>query len=99
MPGAPKKLQSKEAKTAQTGMMSPLNSVGKENITPKKGVDDDFDEENVASVDVSLPTKDEVEIASRQEKFRKAISTAKGGKYRKHKKSRKTRKLKQKNRT
>jgi hypothetical protein len=100
MPGAPKKEKSTEAKTAQTGMMSDLDPVRPGYRTPKKGVDpeEDYDEENVRSVDVSLPTKEEVEIASRNEKFRKAIVTAKGGKQRKRKGTKKTRKLKRKNR-
>ena len=81
-------------------MMSELDPVRPGYRTPKKGVDpeEDYDEENVRSVDVSLPTKEETEIASRNEKFRKAISTAKGGKQRKRKGTKKTRKLKRKNR-
>lgn len=96
MLGAPKKSKSAEAKTSQTGLMTGLDYVGRQNITPKKGVapEDDFDEENVRSVDVDLPTVEEAQIASRQEKFRKAILTAKGGKKHKQKKSRKTRKVK-----
>jgi hypothetical protein len=98
MPGAPKKVKSSEAKTSQTGLMSGLDYVGRQNITPKKGVapEEDYDEENFQSIDVSLPTKEETEIASRNEKLRKAISTAKGGKQRKHKGTKKTRKLKRK---
>lgn len=96
MPGAPKKTKSTEAKTSQTGLMTGLDYVGRQNITPKKGVDpdEDYDEENVRSVEVDLPTVEEAKIASRQEKFRKAILTAKGGKYRKQKQTKKTRKLK-----
>lgn len=94
MPGAPKKSKSRVAKTAQTGMMEGTDYVGKQNITPKKGVPDeeDYDEENVQTVEVDLPTEEETRIGSRQEQFMKAIKTAKGG--RKHKKSRKTRKVK-----
>jgi hypothetical protein len=93
MPGAPKKSKSTEAKTAQTGLMERMDYVGKQNITPRKGVSegDDYDEENVKEIDVELPTEEEAEIGSRQEKFMKAIRTAKGGKKRK---SRKTRKVK-----
>ncbi len=100
MPGAPKKSKSTEAKTAQTGMMSELDPVRPGYRTPKKGVDpeEDYDEENIRSVDVSLPTAEEAEIAARNEKLRKALLTAKGGKHRKHRKMRKTRKLKRKNR-
>jgi hypothetical protein len=96
MPGAPKKSKSTDAKTAQTGMMTGLDYVGRQNITPKKGVDpdEDYDEENVKSVEVESPTKEEAEVASRQEKFRKALLTAKGGKKRKHNVSKKTRKNK-----
>lgn len=96
MASTPKKLKSTQAKTAQTGLMSGLDYVGKQNITPKKGVnpEENYDEENLESVDVSLPTVEEAKIASRQEKFQKAILTAKGGKKRKHTKSRKTRKVK-----
>lgn len=94
MPGAPKKSKSAEAKTAQTGLMEGMDYVGKQNITPKKGVstDDDFDEENVKEVEVELPTEEETHIGSRQEQFMKAIKTAKGGKKRKSKKT--TRKIK-----
>jgi hypothetical protein len=93
---APKKQQSTEAKTAQTGMMSPMNFVGKQFITPTKD-DDNFDEENVVSVDVSLPTKDEIGIAARQEKLQKALMTAKGRRHKKSKKSsKKTKKSKRK---
>ena len=92
---APKKSKPTEAKTEQTGMMSPLNFKGKQFITPKKGVDDDYDEENVVSVDVSSPTKEETEIASRQEEVTKAIMRAKGRKTKKSKKSsKKTKKSK-----
>lgn len=96
MPATPKKSKSTEAKTSQTGLMTGLDYVGRQNITPKKGVseEEDFDEENVRSVDVELPTVEEAQIASRQEKFRKAILTAKGGKQRKRKGSKKTRKVK-----
>lgn len=96
MPDAPKKSKSTEAKTAQTGMMLGLDYIGRRNITPKKGVpeEEDYDEENVRSVDVDLPTEEEVRIASRQEEFRKKMLTAKGGKQRKRKGSRKTRKVK-----
>lgn len=93
MPGAPKKSKSAEAKTAQTGLMERMDYIGKQNITPKKGVseEEDYDEENVKEVDVELPTEEETRIASRQEQFTKALKTAKGGKKRK---SRKTRKVK-----
>jgi hypothetical protein len=92
---APKKPTPTEAKTAQTGMMSPLNYKGKEFITPKKG--DDYDEDNVVSVEVTSPTKEEIEIASRQEEVAKAIMRAKGRKTKKSKKSsKKTKKSKRK---
>jgi len=96
MPDAPKKSKSTESKTAQTGMMTGLDYVGRQNITPKKGVseDEDYDEENVRSVEVDLPTEEETRIASRQEEFRKKLLTAKGGKQRRRKGSRKTRKVK-----
>lgn len=96
MPSTPKKSKSTESKTAQTGMMTGLDYVGRQNITPKKGVEpeEDYDEENVREVEVEEPTKEEAEIASRQEKFRKAMLTAKGGKQRKSRGSKKTRKLK-----
>ena len=94
---APKKSQSTEARTAQTGMMSPLNFKGKQFITPKKGDDDNYDEDNVVSVDVSSPTKDETDIASRQEELQKAIMRAKGRKTKKSKKVvKKTKKSKRK---
>jgi hypothetical protein len=101
MPGAPKKGKPTEQKTSQTGLMTGLDYVDPRYRTPKKGVDpeEDYDEENVREVEVSLPTAEEAEIAARNEKLRKALLTAKGGKYRKHKKSRKTRKSKRKNRT
>jgi hypothetical protein len=94
MPGAPKKSKSSEAKTAQSGLMEGTDYVGKQNITPKKGVpeEEDYDEENVKEVEVELPTEEETRIASRQEQLQKAIKTAKGGKKRKSKK--KTRKVK-----
>ena len=82
---APKKLQPTQAKTSQTGMMSPLNYKGKQFITPKKD-DDSDDEDNVVSVDISLPTKEEATIASRQEEVQKAIMRAKGRKTKKSKK-------------
>ena len=95
-PTAPKKSKATEQKTAQTGMMEELDYVGRKNITPKKGVPsgEDYDEENVKIVDVSEPTAEEAEIASRQEELEKSIATAKGRgrKSRKHKKSKKTRK-------
>jgi len=96
MPSAPKKSKSTEAKTAQTGMMPGLDYVGRQNITPKKGVepDEDYDEENVREVEVELPTEEEAEITSRNEKLRKALITAKGGKKRRRVGSKKTRKLK-----
>lgn len=93
MPGAPKKSKSTEAKTEQSGMMEGTDYVDSRFRTPKKGVEpeEDYDEENVKEVEVELPTEEETRIASRQEKFAKAIKTAKGGKKRK---SRKTRKVK-----
>ncbi len=96
MPGAPKKSKSTEAKTAQTGMMTGLDYVGRQNITPKKGVepDEDYDEENVQEVEVESPTEDEGKVAARNEKLRKALLTAKGGKKRRRTGSKKTRKLK-----
>lgn len=93
MAAAPKKEKSKVARTAQTGLMEGLDYPGKGMITPKKGVEDDLDEENVVSVDIPEPTKEETEIASRQEKFRKAIMTAKGGK-KKRRSLKKTKKVK-----
>ncbi len=93
MAGAPKKTKSTEARTAQTGMFTPIDYVGKQYITPKKGDDDDYDEENVVSVDVTLPTKEEGEIAARQEKVKRDIMTAKGRKHRKQRKTRKTKKV------
>ena len=93
---APKKSQSTEARTAQTGMMSPLNFKGKQFITPTKDRDN-YDEDNVVSVDVSSPTKDETDIASRQEELQKAIMRAKGRKTKKSKKVvKKTKKSKRK---
>lgn len=96
MVDAPKKTKPREQKTTQSGMMTETDYVGRQFITPKKGVDsdDDYDEENVVTVDIEPPTAEQVEIASRQEKFQKDIKTAKGGKHRKHKKTRKTRKVK-----
>jgi tartrate dehydratase beta subunit/fumarate hydratase class I family protein len=94
---APKKEKSTEARTAQTGMMTGLDYVGKQYITPKKGVPEgeDYDEENVVSVTPTTPTKDETLVASRQEKFQKALMTAKGRKHRKHRKTaKKTKKSK-----
>jgi hypothetical protein len=86
MPGpkTPKKEKSTEAKTAQSGMYSGLDYVGKKFITPKKGVSDEenYDEENLVSVEAEPVTKEEGEIAARQEKFVKGIITAKGGKKR-----------------
>jgi hypothetical protein len=93
MASTPKKAKKTEARTAQTGIMSPLDYVGKQYITPKKGVEDDYDEENVRSVDISEPTKDEEQVASRQEEVRRAILTAKGGK-KKRRSMKKTRKVK-----
>lgn len=91
---APKKLQSTEAKTAQTGLMSPLNYKGKQYITPTKD-NNKYDEENVVSVDVSLPTDEEIKIAARQEEIHKAIMRAKGRKTKKTKKAvKKTKKSK-----
>jgi hypothetical protein len=82
------------ARTAQTGLTEGLDYVGKQYITPKKSdKEEDYDEENVVSVDVPTPTKEETEIASRQEKFEKAIKTAKGGKKRRHVPLRKTKKV------
>jgi hypothetical protein len=94
MSGAPKKSKSTKARTVQTGMMEGTDYVGKQNITPKKGVSDeeDYDEENVKEIEVDLPTEEETRIGSRQEQFMKSIKTAKGGKKRKSK--RKTRKVK-----
>lgn len=96
-PRTPKKENSRAARTAQTGMYSELDYPGKKYITPKKGVSDEenYDEENLVSVEAEPVTKEEGEIAARQEKYVKGIITAKGGKNRRrrnHKK--KTRKVK-----
>lgn len=81
------------ARTSQTGLAEGLDYVGKQYITPKKGDNDDYDEENVVSVDIPTPTKEETEIAARQEKFEKAIKTAKGGKKRRRAPVKKTKKV------
>jgi hypothetical protein len=93
MAAAPKKTNPRSARTAQTGLMEGLDYPGKGMITPKKGVEDDFDEENVVSIDIPKTTQEEEAIASRQEKFRKAILTAKGGK-KKRRSMKKTKKVK-----
>lgn len=84
MPTTPKKPKATEARTAQTGMYSELDYVGKKFITPKKGVNEEenYDEENLVSVEAEPVTKEEAEIAARQEKYVKGIITAKGGKKR-----------------
>jgi hypothetical protein len=96
MASAPKKQVSRKARTAQTGLAEGLDYPGKGMITPKKGVEDDYDEENVQEVEVELPTIEEAQIASRQEKFKKALLTAKGGKKKRRslKKTKKHRKQK-----
>jgi hypothetical protein len=83
-PKTPKKSKPREARTAQTGMYDELDYPGKGYITPKKGVSDDenYDAENLVSVEAKPPTEEEGEIAARQERFRKGIITAKGGKKR-----------------
>ncbi len=95
MATTPKKAKKSEARTAQTGIMSPLDYVGKQYITPKKlkEGDEDYDEENLRTVDISEPTKEEEQVASRQEEVRRAILTAKGGK-KKRRSMKKTRKVK-----
>jgi hypothetical protein len=101
-PPAPKKSSATEKKTAQTGLMPELDYVGSKNITPKKGVapEEDYDEENVKTVDISGPSsKEEIEIGSRQEKVERDLEAARGKgrksrKNKKSKKSRKTRKVK-----
>jgi len=93
MARTPEKPNKTQARTAQTGLMSPLD-FDEGYVTPKKG--DNYDEENVRSVDISEPTKEEGEIATRQEQFnadlRKA-KTSKGGK-KKRRSTKKTKKVK-----
>jgi hypothetical protein len=95
-PATPKKMKATAPKTAQTGMMPELDAPLPGYITPKKKTgteDDDLTDSPVRSVDVSMPTKEEAEIGSRQEEFDKSLRSAMGGKSRrKHKKSKKTRK-------
>jgi hypothetical protein len=97
MASTPKKEKKSEARTDQTGIIPQLGYVGKQYITPKKGDEDDYDEENVQTVDIPTPTKEqlkkEAEVASRQEEVRRAILTAKGGK-KKRRSMKKTRKVK-----
>lgn len=95
-PKTPKKSSATEKKTAQTGMMPDLDAPLPGYVTPKKKTgteDDDLTDSPVKTVEVSEPTADEAEVASRNEEVRKGISRAMGGKSRrKHKKSKKTRK-------
>lgn len=87
MASTPRKPKMTERKTAQTGLMEGLD-YDPTIVTPKKG--ENYDEENAKPIDISEPTKEEADIAARQEQFRKAILTAKGGK----KKRRSTKKVK-----
>lgn len=99
-PKTPKKENPRAARTAQTGMYDALDYPGKGYITPKKGVSDEenYDEENLVSVEVKKPTKEEEDISTRQEKFEhqmgKAGTTKKGGKKRRRTHKKKTRKVK-----
>lgn len=100
-PKTPKKEKSTEAKTAQTGMMEELDAPRPGYVTPKKNTNDDLTDSPVKSVEVSEPTKEEVEIGSRQEKLEKDLMSAQGGRKRRHtkkhkksKKAHKTRKTK-----
>lgn len=92
MASTPKKAKSTEARTAQTGMYEELEPVDSRYITPKrKGMEEVYSP--VQEVRVSEPTKDEIEVATRQEEFQKRMMK---GKSRRHKRklSKKTRKVK-----
>ena len=106
MPGAPKKSNPTQAKTAQTGMYEKLDAVDPSYVTPKKMDKREPDQPEeyspASSVDLSEPTKDEIEVGSMQEKFSKSLMSARGRKRKtKHSKktAKKTRKVKKTKKT
>lgn len=95
LPKTPKKEKPTKARTVDPEPMKGLTPEKPGFVTPKK---DEEDYSPVKEVDLgedltSSQKSEMAEIGSRQEQFRKAMTTA-GRKSRKHKKSRKTRKVK-----
>ena len=103
MASTPEKAKKTEARTAQTGDMPGLDYVGKEYITPRKKLnqgeteDDDYDAENVRSVDIPALGPEAAEVGARQEEFNRALlaaRTKKNGGKKKRRSTKKTKKVK-----